>query len=439
MSIAESRKRLQSGDLDIPALVAASLSAIDRSQEDYFAFVEVFADEAMRTAVRLQHEWNRGRDRGPLHGIPVAVKDIFALCGRTPTAGAGFPLAAPGNSDASVIRRLRNAGAVIVGATTMHEFGFGFDQVRTRNGIDPARQPGGSSAGSAVAVALGLVEAAIGADSGGSIRIPASFNGVVGFKPSGGAVDATGAFGMSARLDSIGPLGSCVADVRILTEAIASTPSFVAQPAPRGMRLGVDVTEMALAHADVLREVGRALAILDAAGATLVPVRLPDLSRVCNALITILSRDAANLHARLLEEHRAEYTAPIVEFLEWGSMVSPGSYRAAVRDAAGIAADLDRIQNAHGLDAVLNWTTDTTAPEWGEVEAVLPSGLAAAMRLASFGMLANVTGSPAISIPIGHARDGLPVGLTLLGQARADSKLLATASAVETVLSGEER
>src|SRR4051812_5913867 len=244
LSIAEASTGIRNGELSPVELTERVLARIAATEPIIHAFVSVLADEARAEARKAEQELRSGYDRGPLQGIPIAVKDIIDIeglptrCGSESRAGA-----APATADARVVRRLREAGAVIVGKTVTHEFAAGVSSPPARNPWDPTRIPGGSSGGSGASVAAGSSFAALGSDTAGSIRVPAALNGVVGLKPTYGRVSREGVFPLSWSLDTVGPLARSAEDAYLVFEAIREDGDSMASNVPNaeveGARLGI--------------------------------------------------------------------------------------------------------------------------------------------------------------------------------------------------------
>ncbi|WP_162795683.1 amidase [Nonomuraea lactucae] len=438
-SLLDTRELLVSGRRSASEIVERALAAIDEREPTSEAFVEVFHDEARRVARRLDDLRRRGARPGPLHGVPIAVKDVFPIAGRHCRAGASFFGAEPRETDTLAVARLRAAGAVIVGRTVTHQFGFGLDRPPTRNAVDAGRQPGGSSAGSAVAVANGSVPGALGADSGGSIRIPAAFNGVVGFKPSLDVVDISDCVPMSPRFDTAGPIAATVADCERLFEVLrgtAESASVPGTPSTFRPRLGIDGAFFATGDPAVREVVRRRLEELESSGrVTLVEAGVPDIAAVPSVLVTILVADSARWHRPLIAGHAADYDPNVLAVIEEGLSTSPGTYQAAVDLQERISNAVGGVMDEHALDGLVCWTAPTGAPvvqpdDTPPKRAGL-SELVSAHSRGAFTMLANLTGGPAITIPCGHDGEGMPIGMSILGRPGDDHSLLTIARALE--------
>ncbi|HEX4725327.1 MAG TPA: amidase, partial [Pseudonocardiaceae bacterium] len=301
MSIAELGIRLRSGATTAHEMAENALAAADSFNPELNCYVTIDHDGALSAAAQADRELASGLDRGPLHGIPVGVKDLIDTAGLRTTRGSRhFDRHVP-TADAAVVVALRQAGAVIVGKTHTHQFAYGptGDVAHTgpaRNPHDPSRMTGGSSSGSGAAVAAGLVPAAVGTDTGGSVRIPAALCGVVGLRPSQGAVPTDGVFPLSATLDTVGPLAATVADTAVLWSILAGQP---VDPVPvAGLRVGVvraDVVDRVVqSQASAL---ARARAALLADGFVLKDVEVPEMADWARCYLDIIGPEARALHA----------------------------------------------------------------------------------------------------------------------------------------------
>jgi Asp-tRNA(Asn)/Glu-tRNA(Gln) amidotransferase A subunit family amidase len=362
--------------------------------------------------------------RERLDGVRLAVKDLMAVAGRPLRAGsltrAGAP---PEPRDATVVAQLRAAGAELVDIVALHEIAFGTTGINDQVGFpphpdDPTRIPGGSSSGSAVAVARGTADLAIGTDTGGSVRIPAALCGVVGFKPSYGCYSTDGVLTLSATLDHVGLMAPTVAGIARAHRAL--TGEAVPPTAGPG-RLGVERTAVTVAEPAVAAAVERALAALRAAGWELVDVAWPARERVQEVTTTIMFAEAAAHHRTLLDHHADRLGADVRARLELGAGLTHHAYRNALGEAAALATEIDGVLDE--VDAVVAPTVPVVAPTIAAVRAdpTVPAVLVSNTRIA------NVVGRPAVSVPVPGG--GLPVGLQVL--AASDVGALTVAAAVE--------
>ncbi len=407
------------------------LARVAKAEPRLNAIATMLEAEALATAAQAGEELARGLDRGPLHGVPVMVKDLFALAGSPTRFGAHASFAEHPEHDAAVVAALRRAGAVIVAKTNMLEFAYGAvhpDVGQTNNPHDPGRTSGGSSGGSAAAVAAGLCFAAVGTDTGGSIRIPASYCGIVGLKPSYGLVSLDGCLPLSWTLDHGGPLARSPVDAMLMLSAMTGREFDLAALGLRGLRLGVVPAQRdaACLTAEVRHAFDTACERLRSAGAMLVEVKVPELDQASEALMALLGPEAAVVHAERLAR------APEAFGPETRAQVAAGF--------AVPAVDLVRAQRLRGrlseafvtlferVDALLAPTVPYVAPA---EDPPMHEGVSDEML---FVAASNVTGCPGLSLPCGVSPEGLPIGLHVTAALGRDAWLLAFGEAAAAVL-----
>ena len=362
-----------------------------------------------------------------LDGVRLAVKDLVAVGGHPLRAGSLARAGAPDEPrDAAVVAVLRAAGATVSGIVDLHEIAFGTTGINDQVGFPPNprdadRIPGGSSSGSAVAVAEGRADLAIGTDTGGSIRIPAALCGVVGFKPSYERYPTDGVLALSPTLDHVGFLAPTVEAIAAAHRALTGE---AVTPLRRPGRLGVDRTALVVADHPVATAVDTALRALHDAGWELVDVTWPERARVQEVTTAIMFAEAAAVHRTLLESHADRLGADVLARLRSGAAIPSGDHRAAAADAVELHAEVSA--RLATVDAVVGPTLPVVAPTIDEARA----DAAWPARLVSNTRLANVTGLPAFSLPLATGRngDGLPVGLQVL--AATDARALAVATAI---------
>jgi aspartyl-tRNA(Asn)/glutamyl-tRNA(Gln) amidotransferase subunit A len=452
LSIAELAPLLRRRRISPVELVRELLARVERANPRLNVFITVAAESALADARRAERELSRRRHRGPLHGIPVVLKDNIATRGLRTTAGARFLSENVPARDATVVARLRRAGAVILGKTNLHEFAYGVTTTNphygtTRNPWDRERIAGGSSGGSAVALAAGLAPAALGSDTGGSIRIPAALCGVMGLKPTFGRASCAGVVPLSPTLDHVGPMARTAEDLAILLKVIAGfdagDPVSVRRPVPdfaaqakrplRRLRLGRP-REFFFERLDseVRQIVDAAIAQLAELGAEVREVSIPsvlDSARPGNA---IALAEATHFHRRQgwYPARATEYGEDVRSRLELGEDVKAEEYLEALEERRRIRAEIGAAVET--VDALVAPTVPVAAPRVGEEEVML-GGKAESVRAALLRLNrpANLTGHPALSVPCGFTRAGLPVGLQLIGRAWEEGRLLAIARAYE--------
>jgi Asp-tRNA(Asn)/Glu-tRNA(Gln) amidotransferase A subunit family amidase len=438
---------LESGAFDAVALTRHYLARIDGPGRALNAFVTLTREPALREAEQAAARAAGGRRRGPLDGIPIALKDNIDVAG-VPTGNGfgGAPWRVPA-ADAAVVRRLRAAGAVILGKLNMHEGALGAtnDNPHVGRAINPHRAgftPGGSSGGSAAAVVAGLCAAALGTDTGGSVRIPAAYCGVVGLKPSYGLISTRGVVPLSTRLDHVGPLTRTVADAALMLDAMAGfdaecpesralpalPPTSAATDALHGLTLGVirnfddEPPEPAIAAA-----FAAARAVLARLGAAFETVRLPtyDMARGRRAGFVRVEIDAAFEHGALCQREPERFSPELRGFLEFGARAGAQLLVQADRRIERAAFELARAFAA--VDAIVSPTTPQVAFAFGQKPPDNQGG---------YTILANFAGCPAISLPMGTTADGLPIGLQVMAPVGREDRVLAIAAAYEAAEGG---
>jgi aspartyl-tRNA(Asn)/glutamyl-tRNA(Gln) amidotransferase subunit A len=441
MTITEFGRALRAGKTTSEQATEQCLANIEASDRRLNAFILVMADEALRRARDADRELAGGRDLGPLHGVPISIKDLMDVHGTPTTAASRVRTARPAAADAPAIANLRAAGAVFVGKTNLHEYALGTTSEDSafgavRNPIDPGRSPGGSSGGSAVSVAADMAFASVGTDTGGSIRIPASACGVVGLKPSYGEVSTDGVIALSPRLDHVGPLTKSVADAWTMFRALAGE----LRPAPLKPSPASTVRLLVLRKYfceflddDVRERFEEALRRFSAAGMRVDESVIEHADTIVSVYQRIAPREAFLQHAATLDTVPDRYTAPVRQRLEVGRTVSLEDFTRALDDREVLRADVDAALAAG--DALVLPTLPIPAPRLGAD--MVPVGATEqptrAMMLRDT-QLFNLTGHPAISLPCGLTRDGLPCGLQLVGPIGQTDALIRVALTCESLL-----
>ena len=445
-TIADVVTALRRREVTATALVEACLATIAARDETLNAFILVRADEAREEARAADRELAHGVDRGPLHGIPVSLKDVIDLAGAPTTAAAAVRAGHRAAADAAVAAHLRAAGAIVIGKCNLHELAFGTTGEAsafgpTRNPHDPRHVAGGSSSGSAVSVSTGMALASIGTDTGGSLRIPAAACGVVGLKPAYGEVSVDGVVPLAPSLDHVGPIARSVRDAEMLYRVLRGPAATGGAPDPPPAavasrpRLGVprryflDLLEPAVEkafHAAVERLAGAGCRIADAevphaadAGPVYLHTQLPE---------------ASACHRTLLDRHGAELSEEVRLRLALGRYVLAEDYVRAQRGRAVLAREVDAALDR--CDALLLPALPIVPPRLG-VDRVTVGGTTEAVRPLTLRLtqLFDLTGHPAIAIPCGRA-GGLPAGLQLVGRRNGTDALLALAAAYEQTIRG---
>jgi aspartyl-tRNA(Asn)/glutamyl-tRNA(Gln) amidotransferase subunit A len=437
---------LREGKISPVVLTEACLDRIARHDGVLSSFVHV-SETALATAMAIERDLRSGNWRGPLHGVPIAVKDNYLTADMPTTAGTMAPGIAFPRRDSTAVARLRAAGAILIGKTRTHEFAWGTVTPPTSNPWDPNRVPGGSSGGSGVAVAAGLATAALGSDTGGSIRIPASLCGIVGLKPSFGRVSRAGVVPHSWSLDHAGPLTSTVADAAHMLSVLAGgdsdDPACQERPVPdyaaalaaplSRIRMGICRNHFfASNHPDVEAAVEEAIRDLAQAGAIVRDLSIPTLDYSLGAIFAIELASSTAYHDMSLRAGRVPYFQPDVrKLVEIGRFITGADYLKAEQYRRVLMDDFRR--QMVDLDVIVGPTMPLTAWRKGEWEVDIngtrESVLAASWRLT---YPYNLTGLPAISLPCGFDRNGLPIGLQISGKPFDESTVLHVAYAYES-------
>jgi len=433
-------------------LVEAVLARIARLNPRLHCYITVLAGEARTEAARAARSIARGRWLGPLHGIPVAIKDNIWTRGVHTTAGSKILVDFVPQEDAALVARLRSAGAIVMGKTNLHEFAYGVTSNNAhygavRNPWDLERIPGGSSGGSAAALAAGLCSAAIGTDTGGSIRIPSACCGVTGLKPTFGRVSCYGVVPLARSLDHAGPIARTAGDAAIILESIAGFDPRdpVSQDAPvvsfarelrgplRKMRIGWP-RDFFFDHIDdeVRRAVEAARAMFEGLGAKFEEVALPGVADSLRPATHIALAEAFQYHraAGFYPARAADYGEDVRARLETGSRVFASDYLDALEARKRVQEELASAFKR--VTAILAPTLPVAAPRIGK-EMVLAGGETEDVRSAMlrFNRPGNFTGLPAISIPCGFTSDGLPIGVQIIGPAWGEARVLHLAAAYQ--------
>lgn len=419
--------RLTAGDLVARALTKAAEHA------GLNAIAELNAERALALAERQDRLLASGQSCGPLHGIPLTVKDLFQVDGSSTRAGTRAPL--PALSPSTAVSRLEQAGGIVIAKTNLHEVALGLTGENewtgdVRNPHDPDRQSGGSSSGSAVAVAAEIGLASLGTDTGGSIRVPASNCGVVGFKPTHGLVPLEGALPLSPTCDHAGPIARSIEDARRLTEVLAAQelPLIrVSKP-----RLAVPAAYLkGRLHPSLRRAFDELLEELKAAGADVPEIEIPELDLTVPAYTAIVRREAAQIHAAALADAPGGFSAPVRTALESGAAMSGSDYHQALRVRHTVTAGLRRAFEASSADALILPTTPAPPIRRGEQNVLLESGMVP-YREAQLALTApfSMAGTPVAAIPFATV-DMLPVGLQIVTRWGQDALALGIASWME--------
>ncbi|MEV7794239.1 amidase [Streptomyces sp. NPDC087512] len=446
LTLAAAATEIREQRLSPVELVDSVLERIDQVDPQVGAYVTVAADQARIAARGAAQEIVRGGYRGPLHGIPAGLKDLIDVAGTATTASSRVREGHRAATDSTVAARLRAAGAILAGKTHTHEFAYGLTTPQTGNAWDGSRVAGGSSGGSAVAVAAGAATFALGTDTGGSIRVPAALNGVVGLKPTYGLVPRRGVTSLSWSLDHVGPITRTVEDAALVLAVLAGhdprDPASLHAPAAplrperdpdlTGVRVGVP-SDYYFDHVDpeVATTVHHAIAQLEALGARLVDVSIPMTRYIQATQWGLMVPEATAYHEHTLRTVPELYQADVRILLEAGELMSAGDHLRAQRARTLMRRAWARLLEE--VDVITAPTVPMTAVPAAKETVTWPDGTTesvsdAYVRLSS---PANITGVPALSVPVGHDTAGMPIGMQLLARPFGEQTLLRVGHAYE--------
>ena len=439
---------LANGEISPVELVQAFLERIQQLEPQLNCFITLTPELALQQARQAEAELRAGEQRGPLHGIPMALKDLFETAGVRTTAGSSFFAEHVPEMDAAVVQKLRAAGAVLLGKLNMHEIALGVTNENphfgaTCNPWDLRCIPGGSSGGSGAALAAGLCLGSLGTDTGGSIRIPASLCGIVGLKPTRGRVSLRGVIPLSWNLDHVGPMARCVRDAALLLGVIAGydadDPWSLDQPVDdyldgleggvAGWRVALAAdeyfTDPAVVDAQVWQAVQGAAQAFERLGARVEQVDFPEARQAARANGLMTPSDGAAFHQERMQSNPDGFGTDVLRRLRTGAAYTSTEYILARKTQAQLRHAFCQFFNHY--DLLLTPTTPVPALVRGSEDAV-----ARARLLTRFTAPFNLTGLPALSVPCGLTREGLPVGLQLVGPPWSEQRLLRAGFAFET-------
>jgi aspartyl-tRNA(Asn)/glutamyl-tRNA(Gln) amidotransferase subunit A len=440
MTVRELGAQLRAREISCFELVKRTLQDI-RERDRFWSLIKVTGEQALVTAHERDEELATGKDRGPFHGIPIALKDLFYTRGVKTTAGSLVYKDFIPTYDATVVERLHEAGAISIGKTNLHEIAFGITSKNPHYGfvlnpLDPQRLAGGSSGGSAALVAGKFLPMALGTDTGGSIRVPASFCGIAGLKPTYGLVSRHGVLPLAFSLDHVGPLGSCVEDCALALNALVGGQDYNVPAAAdlKGLRAGVPRTFFFDRLADDVRAaVEGALEQLRRLGADVRDVETPDFNEMnATARVAQLAETAA---IYVNHTDKAQFGEDVWALLEQGRMIMGHEYVNAQRLRTVFRRQFDELWRR--VDVLVGPTTPMTAPLL-EQSTVTIQGQEENVRMAATRLVRaiNLLGEPALSIPCGQGSDGMPVGLQLIAAPFGEAMLVRVGKTLEERLKG---
>jgi aspartyl-tRNA(Asn)/glutamyl-tRNA(Gln) amidotransferase subunit A len=436
------RERLASGEISSLDATEAYLDRIALLDDRIGAYITVCSDIALEQASRRDEALARGERLGSLHGLPVAFKDNIDTAGVRTTAGSSFLADNIPTRDAETVRRVLEAGAVLLGKTAMHEFAYGATTQNPhygpcRNPWDLERVPGGSSGGSGAAVAADLCAAALGTDTGGSVRIPAAVNGVTGLRPTSRLVSNRGVFPVSWTLDTVGPLARSVADIGVLLEVLAGYDPEDARSVKRaqdddaadqqgveGLRVGVPTNFFFEdVDTDIVRLVRDAVDLLARLGAVVEKIPLPGCAEALDATGPIIWSEVLAVHRERLAQQPGSFGDDVRRRLELGKAVTGAEYGECRQRARVWRRTVERVFES--VDVILTPATGTIAPP-ADLEMIEST-----RRLVRLTYAWSLAGVPALALPCGISDSGLPVGLQLAAAPYREATLLRVGAAYQ--------
>lgn len=438
-------QKIQNGEVSPKEVVEALLDRIEKTDPIIKAYITVCKKDALKLAENAETQIRAGYDLGPLHGVPVTVKDLIETKGIRTTCGSKILKDYVPTRDATVVKRLKRAGAIILGKSNTHEFALGGITPPTKNPWNVRCIPGGSSGGSAAAVAASSALISLGSDTGGSIRIPASYCGVVGLKPTYGRVSRVGVFPDSWSLDHVGPITKTVGDAALLMNVISGydeyDPTSAKMPVPDflksltgdivGIKLGVPENYFFdCIDVDVMKAVKDAIKTLESLGAETVPVTFPLIPEIMAAHTTIESSEVAAFHERWIRDRPQDYTPDVRAYVEQGLFILATQYIKAQRVRGFVFSQVLKLFDR--IDVLVTPSQPITAPQIG-TEKVTIEGMEEDLISAMVRFMEpfSLTGLPAITVPCGFSTDKLPIGLQIVGNPFDESTVFRTAHAYE--------
>lgn len=433
-SLSEVSARIKTKELSSVEVTDLLLERIQLVDPSLNAYIQVLSESAKEQARILEEEMMKGSIRGPLHGVPIAIKDIFETKGQVTTSGSKLFRNWKPDKDAVVVQRLKKAGAVIIGKANLHEFAMGATTENphfgpTRNPWNPSKIPGGSSGGSAAAVAAGLCYGALGTDTGGSIRMPAALCGIVGLKPTYDAVSREGCTPLSWSLDHIGPMTRTVEDSAILFTAISNdhVDMELARTDLSGITIGV-LTDYFMEGTDpeIANILFKAIDKLKMLGTEIIEVQLPNAKEALEAQRVIFQSEAYAFHEPMFTKYPNEYGEDVRERLNAGTSKLASEYIQAQRQRNHFRQKALEVMES--CDILLNLTNIIEPFDIGSMS---PADTANAILKLGKTPIGNFLGFPAVSVPCGFTVNKLPVGMQLLGKPYAEKLIMNVAHVYE--------
>jgi aspartyl-tRNA(Asn)/glutamyl-tRNA(Gln) amidotransferase subunit A len=452
-SIQELSKLISSSSLSPVDLVEDTLERIESLNEELHAYITVTGNSARKEAMKAEADIRAGKYLGPLHGIPVSLKDLIYVTGVRSTSGSRILSDFIPDYDATVVKRLKEAGAIIVGTNNTHEFACGITNINphygsSKNPWDPSRMSGGSSGGSAVAVSAGMAVGSLGTDTSGSIRVPSSLCGLFGLKPTYGRVSKYGVMPLAPSIDHVGPIARTAWDTAALLQAIAGfdmldestfdlpVPDYLqivseTLDKPRKFTLGVPQQYFFDLIDPKVKEIfENCLNEMHGCGFSTVPVTLNETHKISDAWKAFRLGESAAIHSSWLKSNRDEYGSDVLTMLERGTKITAVEYITALRYKKELKDDFLRAMK--GLDGLLVPTTAISAPRLEETSVEINGkNTEVYIALSRLTTVFDITGLPSLNVPAGLVDGSLPIGVQLVGREFDEALLLSLANVYE--------
>lgn len=446
LTLAQVSAKVRAKDVSPVEVTEAILTRVDEVEPAISAFATLTRDRALESARVAAEEISKGRYRGPLHGVPIGLKDLYEVAGVPNTASSKVRADYVPDEDGAVTQMLARAGSVLIGKTHTHEFAYGATTPTTRNPWNTAMTAGGSSGGTAAALAAGLIYAGMGTDTGGSIRIPAAVCGTVGLKPTYGRVPRRGLTSLSWSLDHAGPLTRTAEDAAIMLGHVAgydpADPASVDVPIPdysagltgdiTGLRVGIPTNYFTdNVNPEVAERAAAAVATLKDLGAVIREVEIPMAEAILATEWGLLVPEASAYHQQMLREKGHLYTDEVRTFLEAGELVPATDYIKALRVRTLIRAAFKDLYR--DIDVLVAPTVSSPGLPLDDLEVTWPDGSTESATITYVRLSApgNVTGLPSLSMPSGFTEDGMPTGIQIIGRPFDETTILNVGHAYE--------
>ena len=456
-SVAELAPLIARGELSPRSLVQASLDRISQLNSSLNAFIDVWEEESLSIASIAEKDIARGRYLGPLHGIPIGIKDLIDVEG-TPTTGGSKVLAENvASSDATVTTKLKATGAILIGKLNLVEFAFGTTGLNpttgdVKNPWDTTRITAGSSSGSGAAVASGMIPAALGTDTGGSVRMPASLCGIAGLKPTYGRVSRAGVLDLSWSMDHVGPMARTTEDCALMMNILAGhdprdaasssnlVPDFTSEIARGldGLKIGIPNHYFydEFVDCEVLESVRSGINLLAANGAEVVELSMPWVEKGRPINLGIILPESVSIHEKMISEHAHLYTPAVRARIQSGFNVAAIDYVRA--QSARQWFNHQMAESMSNVDVLITPTVPIKAPTIADCTPS-PGNLGAGSELAMFTGVFDVTGQPSHSVPCGFTSDGTPIGMMITGHPFDEPMVLRIGHAFEQLTNWHQR